>query len=130
MCDRHNKHVMHIHMNVTLEAHRQGCSWFSFFPPVQALIGTDGPAIFIASEGSRYRFAADRYAQLVHGKEREQLVDATRVEGAMGGTSSRMMAELAQNMRHPDLGVPRCASAQRGMTFAGRDAVNWIISNE
>lgn len=91
---------------------------------MQALSGTCRPSIFVPSEAFRYRFAVDRYAQLANSLERDELVDGTRVEGAMGGTSSRLVAELAQSMQHPVLGVSRSGG------FAGREAVNWLINNK
>lgn len=97
---------------------------------MQALIGTGGPSIFIASEGFRYRFAVDRFAQLASVQESEYLVDGTRVEGAMGGTSFRMVAELAQNLQHPTLGVRKNVDGQGRVGFAGKDVVNWLINNE
>lgn len=78
----------------------------------------------------RYRFAVDRYAHLADAKESNQLVDGTRVAGAMGGTSSRMMAELSQSLRHPDLGVSRSIDERGGIWFTGRDAVDWLLGNK
>lgn len=90
---------------------------------VQALFGTRGLTIFVPSKAFRYRFAVDRFAQLAKGVERDELVDGTRVEGAMGGISSRRVAELAQIMQHPVLGV------SRSVGFPGKEAVNWLIRN-
>lgn len=101
-----------------------------FVLAVQALIGTAGPSIFIASEGFRYRFAVDRYAQLASAQESVHLVDGTRVEGAMGGTSSRMVAELAQSLQHPTLGVHKNVDGQGRVGFSGRDVVHWLLNNE
>lgn len=101
----------------------------SFFRALQALIGTRGPSIFIASEGFRYRFAVDRYAHFASGKERDQLVDGTRIEGAMGGTSSRMVAELAQSLQHPTLGIHKNVDGQGRVGFAGEDVVHWLTNN-
>lgn len=91
---------------------------------MQALSGTYSPSIFVPSEACRYRFAVDRYAKLANGLESEELVDGTRVEGAMGGISSRRVAELAQSMQHPIHGV----STSDG--FAGREAVDWLLNNK
>ena len=101
-----------------------------FLVVLQALIGTRGPSIFIASEGCRYRFAVDRYAHFASDEESDQLVDGTRVEGAMGGTSSRMVAELAQSLQHPTLGVHKNVDGQGRVGFAGKDVVLWLMNNE
>eukprot|EP00903_Cladosiphon_okamuranus_P016104 g14863.t1 len=97
---------------------------------VGALIGVGGPSIFVASEGCRYRFAVDRYALFASVQESDQLVDGTRVEGAMRGTSSRMLAELAQSLQHPTLGVLKNVDGQGRLGFAGKDVVRWLMNND
>lgn len=72
----------------------------------------------------------DRYAHLASGQESDRLVDGTRVEGAMGGTSSRMMAELAQSLQHPTLGVYKDVDKHGRIGFSGKDVVNWLMNNE
>lgn len=104
--------------------------FFFLLLSLQALNGTEGPCIFIASDSCRYRFAVDRYAHLASGQESDQLVDGTRVEGAMGGTSSRMVAELAQSLQHPTLGVRKSVDGQGRVGFSGTDVVHWLMNNE
>lgn len=99
------------------------------FYALQALIGTGGPSIFIASKGFRYRFAVDRYAQLASRQENDNLLDGTRVEGAMGGMSSRIVAELAQSLQHLTLGVMK-NDVQGRVGFTGKSVVHWLMNNE
>lgn len=106
------------------------CVAFVFFFSAQALIGVGGPTIFMSLQRFRYRFAVDRYAQLADAKESDQLVDGTRIAGAMEGTSFRMVAELSQNLRHPDLGVSRSVERRSGIGFTGREVVNWLLGNK
>ena len=96
---------------------------------VQALCGASGPRIFSASSSSRYRFSVDRYSLLADDKERDDLIDGTRCGGAMAARSFSTLVELAREMRHFTLGVPRTMGGGEVPGFTGRDAVDWLINN-
>eukprot|EP00752_Nemacystus_decipiens_P011325 g10063.t1 len=48
----------------------------------------------------------------------------------MGGTSSRMVAELAQSLQHPTLGVHKSIDGQGRVGFSGSDVVHWLMEND